>query len=87
RFAAVMAERPGGFELVTAGAYFGWCRHPFADLSTAEVIKRLVLDHDVLAIPGTAFTPDDESWIRFSYANLAVEDFDELSSRLAEMAA
>lgn len=87
RFRQVMAERPGGFELVTAGAFFGWCRHPFDDLPTAEVIKRLVLDHDVLAIPGTAFTPEDESWVRFSYANLAVDDFDELSARLAEMTA
>ncbi len=87
RFEQVMAGRPGGFELITAGAFFGWARHPFADLSTAEVIKRLVLDHDVLAIPGTAFTPSDDRWIRFSYANLDVADFDELAARLAEMAA
>ncbi len=86
RFREVMADRPGGFELVTAGAFFGWVRHPFDDLSTAEVIKRLVLDHDVLAIPGTAFTPTDERWVRFSYANLDVDDFDELADRLREMA-
>ena len=87
RFREVMDDRPGGFELVTAGAFFGWARHPFDDLDTAEVIKRLVLDHDVLAIPGTAFTPTDERWVRFSYANLDLDDFDELSARLAEMAA
>jgi len=85
RFRQIMAERPGGFELATAGAFFGWARHPFAELSTAEVIKRLVLDHDVLAIPGTAFTPGDDRWVRFSYANLDIDDFDELSKRLAEM--
>ncbi len=85
RFREVMDGRPGGFELVTSGAFFGWARHPFADLSTAEVIKRLVLDHDVLAIPGTAFTPSDEAWIRFSYANLDLDDFDELAVRLEEM--
>jgi aspartate/methionine/tyrosine aminotransferase len=85
RFRAVMAERPGGFELATAGAFFGWVRHPFADVSTAEVIKRLVLDHDVLAIPGTAFTPSDDRWVRFSYANLDVDAFDELAGRLGEM--
>lgn len=87
RYQEVMAQRPGGFELVTAGAYFGWVRHPFADLPTAEVIKRLVLDHDVLAIPGTAFTPTDDRWIRFSYANLEGEQFDELALRLNEMSA
>ncbi len=85
RFRQIMVERPGGFELATAGAFFGWARHPFTELSTAEVIKRLVLDHDVLAIPGTAFTPGDDRWVRFSYANLDIDDFDELSKRLAEM--
>lgn len=90
RFREVMAGRPGGFELVTAGAFFGWARHPFDERSTAEVIKRLVLDHDVLGIPGTAFTPTDDRWVRFSYANLASagsgpDDFDELALRLNEM--
>jgi aspartate/methionine/tyrosine aminotransferase len=87
RYREVMAARPGGFELASAGAYFGWVRHPFEDLPTAEVIKRLVLDHDVLAIPGTAFTPSDERWLRFSYANLEFDQFDELAARLSEMAA
>lgn len=93
RFRTVMADRPGGFELVTSGAFFGWVRHPFDGpdgLSTGEVIKRLVLDHDVLAIPGTAFTPNDDRWVRFSYANLDPgegqrDDFDELAARLGEM--
>lgn len=86
-FRAVMADEPGGFRLASAGAFFGWVRHPFADLSTAEVIKRLVLDHDVLAIPGTAFTPTDERWVRFSYANLDPDRLDELGRRLDAMGA
>jgi aspartate/methionine/tyrosine aminotransferase len=85
RFRQLMAERPGGFELVTAGAFFGWVRHPFPDVATTEVVKRLVLDHDVLVIPGTAFMPTDERWIRFSYANLDEHELDELGTRLAEM--
>ncbi len=85
-FELVMAERPGGFELASAGAFFGWARHPFPDIGTDEVIKRLVLDHDVLAIPGTAFTPTDDRWVRFSFANLDVEDLAEFANRLDEMA-
>ena len=57
----------------------------YDDPDFLEVIKRLVLDHDVLGIPGTAFTPSDEGWVRFSYANLDVDDFDELALRLNEM--
>ena len=55
------------------------------DLDTAEVIKRLVLDHDVLAIPGTAFTPDDRDGIRFSFANLDADELQELGRRLEEL--
>jgi aspartate/methionine/tyrosine aminotransferase len=39
----------------------------------------------VLVIPGTAFMPTDERWIRFSYANLDEHELDELGTRLAEM--
>jgi aspartate/methionine/tyrosine aminotransferase len=82
-FRSVMAERPGGFELAAAGAFFGWVRHPDVGSSTAEVVRRLVLEHDVLAIPGTAFTPDDDGWIRFSFANLDDDDLRELGHRLS----
>jgi len=84
RFRSIMEAEPGGFQLASSGAFFGWVRHQF-DLPTAEVIKRLVLDHDVLAIPGTAFTPSDEQWVRFSFANLEGDQFDELGLRLSEM--
>lgn len=83
-FRAVMVDRPGGFELVTSGAFFGWVRHPFLSMSTDEVVKRLVLDHDVLVIPGTAFRPTDDRWIRLSFANLEAGDFAELGHRLTE---
>jgi len=81
-FRSVMSERPGGFELITSGAFFGWVRHPFDDVSTADVVKRLVLDHDVLVIPGTAFLPTDDRWLRLSFANLESDDFAELGRRL-----
>ena len=82
-FEAVMADRPGGFELVTAGAYFGWVRAPGSD-PTDEVVRRLVVEHDVLTIPGTAFTPTDERMIRFSFANLLPDEITELGARLAD---
>lgn len=85
-FRTTMAARPGGFELASSGAFFGWVRHPFLQLDTAEVIRRLVVDHDVLLIPGTAFTPTDDRWLRMSYANLTPEQFPILTERLVEFA-
>ncbi|MFZ9017444.1 MAG: aminotransferase [Ilumatobacteraceae bacterium] len=84
RFEAMMAGEPGGFRLVSAGAFFGWVRHPF-ETPSSEVVRRLVLDHDVLVIPGTAFTPADEGHLRFSFANLDDGDVEELGNRLDEL--
>ena len=84
KFLKAMRGEPGGFKVESSGAYFGWVKHPRSDLPTEEVVKKLVLEHDVLAIPGTAFTVNDESMIRLSFANLDPQQISELPSRLAE---
>jgi len=83
-FRQLMSDEPGGFELVSSGAYFGWLRHPVPDASTKAVVRKLVVDHDVLTIPGTAFLDKDRGMIRASFANLSFAELDELSVRLAE---
>jgi len=84
QFLEAMRKEPGGFKVESSGAYFGWVKHPRSDLPTEEVVKKLVLEHDVLAIPGTAFTVNDDSMIRLSFANLEPQQISELPSRLAE---
>lgn len=82
RFAAAMADRPGGFELLTSGGFFGWIRHPFAAVPTTEVVRELALAHDTLVIPGTAFLPDDRRMIRVSLGNLECAALTEFAARL-----
>jgi aspartate/methionine/tyrosine aminotransferase len=77
-FRTVMAERPGGFELLSSGGMFAWLRHPFAGRPTEEVVRELVVDFDTLVIPGTAFLPDDRGTFRVSLSNAdegALTDF------------
>lgn len=77
-FMTAMADRPGGFELLTMGGFFAWIRHPFVDRGTEDVVRELVAKHDTLVIPGTAFLPDDRRTMRVSVGNLdpsAVADF------------
>ena len=81
-FQTVMADAPGGFELVHSGAFFGWVRHPFGGVGSEEVVHRLITEEDLLAIPGTAFMPTDQGFLRFSFANLEPEALQELASRL-----
>lgn len=83
QFIDVMSDAPGGYELVTSGAYFGWVRHPHVGTSSLQVVADLLRDQDTLVIPGTAFTPTDEQMLRFSFANLSESEIDELGRRLA----
>ncbi len=85
RFESVLASRPGGFELRSAGAYYGWVRHGL-DVATPEVVERLLLEQGILTIPGTAFTPTDTSMLRFSFANADLDRLDELAPRLIDLA-
>lgn len=84
QFRSVMAAGPGGYELVSSGAYFGWVRHPHRDRSSLQVVADLLATKDILVIPGTAFTPTDEAMLRMSFANLSEPETDELAARLSE---
>ncbi|GAA5128060.1 aminotransferase [Pseudonocardia adelaidensis] len=81
-FRAIMADRPGGFELLSAGGLFGWVRHPFAGRPTEDVVRELVVDHDTLVIPGTAFLPDDRGTFRVSLSNADRDSLTDFAGRL-----
>jgi aspartate/methionine/tyrosine aminotransferase len=81
-FTRVMAQRPGGFELVSAGGFFGWMRHPFAGRPTEDVVRDLVIRRDMLVIPGTAFLPDDRGMLRVSFGNLDRAQIADFAARL-----
>jgi aspartate/methionine/tyrosine aminotransferase len=83
RLEAVMAGRPGGFELLSSGGFFGWIRHPFAGRPTADVVRDLVTEHRTLVIPGTAFLPDDRGTFRVSFGNLDHAGLADFAGRLA----
>jgi aspartate/methionine/tyrosine aminotransferase len=89
-FVEVMDGRPGGFELVSVGGFFGWIRHPFAGRGTGDLVRDLVVECDVLVIPGTAFMPDDRRMLRVSVGNAdraALVDFAERLAALSRSAA
>lgn len=85
-FVEAMSERPGGFELLSSGAYFGWVKHPF-EAPTSDVARDLVAHQSLLFVPGTVFTPDDRGTLRFSVTNLPPESLGDLIDRLREAGA
>jgi aspartate/methionine/tyrosine aminotransferase len=82
-FAEAMAARPGGFELLSCGGYFGWVRHPFAGRATGDVARDLVIKQDMLVMPGTAFHPGDPGALRVSVSNLHRGQIADFTARLA----
>ncbi len=79
-----MAGRPGGFELLSCGGFFAWIRHPFPDRSTDDVVRELVIKHDTLVMPGTAFLPEDRGTVRVSVSNLDRTAITAFADRLAD---
>jgi aspartate/methionine/tyrosine aminotransferase len=82
---AAMAGLPD-WTLKSAGAYFAWVEHPFAE-SSADLARRMVSEIGVLALPGTMFTPEDDPsgarHLRLAFANVEAAGIAALADRLA----
>ncbi|MFE9257347.1 aminotransferase [Streptomyces sp. NPDC006879] len=82
-FTRAMSDRPGGFELLSIGGFFGWVRHPFTDRATGDVVRELLLKQDALVLPGTAFHPEDQRTLRVSISNVDEAALADFAGRLA----
>ena len=76
--------------ITSAGAYFGFVRHPFSGQSSLAVAERMLHQAGVLTLPGDFFAPADggpaypasRQHIRFAFANAGVEAISQLGERL-----
>lgn len=76
-------QRPGlRYRLIASGAYFAYLEHPFADQSASQVARRLVDEQHLLCLPGSAFGPGQERYLRLAFANLDADRMPELAQRL-----
>lgn len=64
------AGRPGGFELISAGAFFALVRHPHAGLTPAAVAEDLVDRAALLTLPGSMFGLGDAPLLRLAFGNV-----------------
>lgn len=71
------------YELVSAGAYFAYLRHPFGRRESGEVARRLAREAAILCLPGSMFGPAQEPYLRFAFANLEADQIPELLARLS----
>ena len=69
------------YRLISAGAYFAYIEHPF-DASARDVVRRLIEDHEIVSLPGSYFGQNQEQFIRFAYANVHEQHFEDVIARL-----
>jgi len=78
-----MRRNDTGYELVSAGAYFAYMRHPFAGESATAVAQRLAAEQNLLVLPGSMFGPAQEGFVRCAFANVEAALMPEVARRLA----
>ena len=82
RFRAVFERNTLAYALISAGAFFAYVRHPFAGVPAAAIARRLVEEENVLCLPGSAFGPDQDDYLRFALANIDGDAMAALGDRL-----
>lgn len=76
-----------GYEVVSAGAYFAYVKHPHKGRNATDVAKRLADKQNLLALPGSMFGPGQEDFLRVAFANVEADKMPEIAARLAADAA
>ena len=82
QFRAVFERQDLAYELISAGAFFAYVRHPFIGTPAVEVAHRLIQEENVLCLPGSAFGPDQDDYLRFALANIDGDAMAALGDRL-----
>lgn len=77
-------DQPGGYRLVSRGAFFAYLEHPFPGKPAAEVARALVHDKAIFTLPGSIFGQGQEPYLRAAFANVDVPRIEQLAQRLAE---
>ncbi len=70
------------YEILSAGAFFAYVRHPFADRPAKAVAQMLAREHDFLCLPGSMFGPGQEAYLRLAFANVGAETMPAIAERL-----
>ena len=77
-----MARNDLEYEIVSAGAFFAYMRHPHDGKSAGQVARRLADEQNMLCLPGAFFGSGQESYLRFSFANVESDQMEEIAARL-----
>ena len=72
-FKAAFTTPENRFTLSASGAFFAWVRHPFAGQSGRQVARRLAQQEHLICLPGEAFGPGLEGYLRLAFGNIRAD--------------
>ncbi len=69
------------FELVASGSFFAWIRHPWQGLTGRQAARRLADEQNLICLPGEAFGPGLEDYLRLAFGNLETDQISQAVGR------
>ena len=67
----------------SSGAYFAYVRHPYRGTSSAMVAEYLSAEFGAVCLPGAAFGPGQDDYVRIAFANADADAIRDLARRLS----
>ncbi len=58
------------FELIASGSFFAWIKHPWRDKTGRQAAYILAQEQNLICLPGEAFGPGLESYLRLAFGNI-----------------
>ncbi len=80
-FKSQFIEADTPFKLVASGSFFAWIEHPWADKTGRQAAYKLATEQDLICLPGEAFGPGLENYLRLAFGNIETSSIPEAINR------
>ena len=84
RFHELFSQSGNPFRLVASGSFFAWVKHPWPKLCGRDAARRLVEEAHLLCLPGEAFGPGLDGYLRLAFGNIREDDIPAAVQRFVE---
>ena len=72
-FRQLFLEANTPFKLMASGSFFAWVRHPWPGMAGRQAARILAEQGQLICLPGEAFGPGLEPYLRLAFGNIAQE--------------
>lgn len=84
RFKELFLSAGLDFELAASGSFFAWIKHPWKGLTGRQAAKKLADEANLICLPGEAFGPGLESYLRLAFGNIETENLPHAIARFQQ---